>query len=267
MAECDSRQRSRKIKRVLRLIAVVAVILLAVAGTLFLIRNFDALVKIFTSSDPAAEMDRFLDGNRLMGVLVLYGVQIVQILLAFIPGGPMQMVAGALYGGLGGGLILLAGAATASFLIWHLVSRLGQAAIEAFHNREDAGKLSKIRAFRDPKKAEMLVWILFLIPGMPKDLLTYFAPLTPLKCRRFILISTIARCPGIFMTTFASSSLLSGNWWFAAGLYVLMFAAAIFGGWFYRRLHRDSDTEDSGEMGDDRRNAGGSLPQDDFGKD
>ncbi len=267
MAECDSSRRTRQIKRVLRVIAVAAVILLAAAGALFLIQNFDALVKIFTSPDPAAEMDRFLDGNRLMGVLVLYGVQIVQILLAFIPGGPMQMVAGALYGGLGGGLILLAGAATASFLIWQLVSRLGQAAIEAFHNREDAGRLRKIRAFCDPKKAEILVWILFLIPGMPKDLLTYFAPLTPLRFKRFILISTIARCPGIFMTTFASSSLLSGDWWFAAGLYLLMIAAAVFGGWFYRRLHRDGDSEASGEPGSDRGNAEAGPVQDDFGKD
>lgn len=263
MAGSDSQQRSRQIKRVLRLIAIVAVILLAAAGTLFLIRNFDALVHIFTSPDPAAEMDRFLDGNRLLGVLILFGVQIVQILLAFIPGGPMQMVAGALYGGVGGGLILLGGAAVASFLIWQLVSKLGQAAIEAFHNREDAGKLRKIQAFHDPKKAEILVWILFLIPGVPKDLLTYFAPLTPLKCRRFIVISTIARCPGIFMTTFASSSLLSGDWWFAAGLYALMLAAAVFGGWFYRRLHRNSgsDAQDSDGAGTE------TSVKDDFGKD
>ena len=263
MADRDSGQRSRQIKRILRLIAFVAVILLAAAGTLFLVRNFDALVHIFTSPDPAAEMDRFLDGNHLSGVLILFGVQIVQILLAFIPGGPMQMVAGALYGGLGGGLILLAGAAVASFLIWQLVSKLGQAAIEAFHNREDAGKLSRIKAFRDPKKAEMLVWILFLIPGVPKDLLTYFAPLTPLKCRRFIVISTIARCPGIFMTTFASSSLLSGDWWFAAGLYLLMFGAAAFGGWFYRRLHRDGDAQDADGDGTKMETAA----HDDFGKD
>ena len=192
MAKFDQPKHSRQIRDLLRLIAVVAVVLLAAAGTLFFVRNFDAMVRIFTASDPAAEMDRFLDGNRLLGVVVLFGLQVIQILLAFIPGGPMQMVAGALYGGLGGGLILLAGAATASLLIWRMVSVLGQAAIEAFHNREDAGKLHRLKALHDPRKAELLVWILFLIPGVPKDLLTYFAPLTPLKCRRFIVISTIA---------------------------------------------------------------------------
>ena len=237
MAKFDQPKHSRQIRNLLRLIAVVAVVLLAAAGTLFFVRNFDAMVRIFTASDPAAEMDRFLDGNRLLGVVVLFGLQVIQILLAFIPGGPMQMVAGALYGGLGGGLILLAG-----------VSVLGQAAIEAFHTREDAGKLHRLKALHDPRKAELLVWILFLIPGVPKDLLTYFAPLTPLKCRRFIVISTIARCPGIFMTTFASSSLLEGDWWLSAVLYLVMFALALFGGWFYRRLHREGGEDGKKEQ-------------------
>ena len=248
MAKFDQPKHSRQIRDLLRLIAVVAVVLLAAAGTLFFVRNFDAMVRIFTASDPAAEMDRFLDGNRLLGVVVLFGLQVIQILLAFIPGGPMQMVAGALYGGLGGGLILLAGAATASLLIWRMVSVLGQAAIEAFHNREDAGKLHRLKALHDPRKAELLVWILFLIPGVPKDLLTYFAPLTPLKCRRFIVISTIARCPGIFMTTFASSSLLEGDWWLSAVFYLVMFALALFGGWFYRRLHREGGEDGKKEQ-------------------
>ena len=248
MAKFDQPKHSRQIRDLLRLIAVVAVVLLAAAGTLLFVRNFDAMVRIFTASDPAAEMDRFLDGNRLLGVVVLFGLQVIQILLAFIPGGPMQLVACALYGGLGGGLVLLAGAATASLLIGRMVSVLGQAAIEAFHNREDAGKLHRLKALHDPRKAELLVWILFLIPGVPKDLLTYFAPLTPLKCRRFIVISTIARCPGIFMTTFASSSLLEGDWWLSAVLYLVMFALALFGGWFYRRLHREGGEDGKKEQ-------------------
>lgn len=226
-----------RIKKALRTAAAVILVLLAAAAVWFLARNLTDLVAIFTSDDPAAAMDAFLDGNRALGVAVLFGVQVVQILLAFIPGGPMQMVAGALYGGFFGGLILLAGAAAASLLIWELVTRLGQAAIEAFHDKQSAGRLFRIRAFREEKSAEALTWVLFLIPGVPKDLLTYFAPLTPMKRGRFILISTIARIPGIFLTTFASSSLMNGNFWASAALYLLMFAGALGGGWYYRRLH------------------------------
>ena len=239
-----------RIKKALRTAAAVILALLAGCGGWCLARNVSALVTIFTSDDPAAAMDQFLDGNRALGVAVLFGVQVVQILLAFIPGGPMQMVAGALYGGLFGGLILLGGAAAASFIIWELVRRLGQAAIEAFHDKQSASRLFRIRAFREEKSAEALTWVLFLIPGVPKDLLTYFAPLTPMKRGRFILISTVARIPGIFLTTFASSSLMNGNFWASAALYALMFAGALGGGWYYRRLH-------SGKKGGSQKQKGG----------
>lgn len=244
---------SARIKKVLRTCAVVVLVLLAACGVWFLARNFRELYGIFTSDDPAAAMDQFLDGNRLLGVLVIFFVQVVQVLFAFIPGGPMQMVAGALYGGFFGGLILLAGAAAASFIIWSLVSRLGQAAIEAFHDRKSASRLLKIRAFREEKSAETLTWILFLIPGVPKDLLTYFAPLTPMKRGRFILISTIARIPGIFLTTFASSSLMNGNFWASAALYILMFGGALAGGWYYRRLHSGQPERTAEDKTGDKR--------------
>lgn len=241
--------RSLRIKKTLRMIAAIGVVLLGLGVVWFLVHNYQDLYRIFTADDPAAEMDLFLDGNRLLGAVILLLVQVVQIILAFIPGGPMQMVAGALYGGFLGGLILLGGAALASFIIWWLVSWLGQAAVEAFHGGEQPGKLKKIRAFREEKSAEALTWILFLIPGVPKDLLTYFAPLTPMRRGRFILISTIARIPGIFMTTFASSNLLDGRIWLSVVLYLLMIVGAAGGGWYYKRLHKDSETENGERMG------------------
>lgn len=244
-----SAHESARIKKVLRTGAAVILVILAGCAVWFLAHNFTELYTIFTSDDPAAAMDAFLDGNRFLGVLIVFCIQVVQVLLAFIPGGPMQMVSGALYGGFFGGLILLAGAAAASFIIWNLVSRLGQAAIEAFHDRQSTSRLFRIRAFREEKSAEALTWVLFLIPGVPKDLLTYFAPLTPMKRGRFIFISTIARIPGIFLTTFASSSLMNGNFWASALLYLLMFGGALAGGWYYKRLHSGRKGEPDGESG------------------
>lgn len=236
--------RTHRVKKTLRMIAAAGVVLLAAGVIWFLLRNRWELYRIFTSDDPAAAMDRFLDGNRLLGAVILLAVQVIQIILAFIPGGPMQMVAGALYGGLLGGMILLAGSAIAASIVWWMVNWLGQAAVEAFHGGQQPGRLKKLRAFREEKSAEALTWILFLIPGVPKDLLTYFAPLTPMKRGRFILISTLARVPGVFLTTFAASSLLDGRWWLSAILYLLMIVGAIGGGWYYKRLHNKEEHSD-----------------------
>jgi len=190
-------------------------------------------------------MDAFLHGRKLLGVVILIAVQVLQVILAFIPGGPMQMVAGALFGGLLGGLLLLLGSFLASLIIWQMVTKLGAAAIEAFHGSEQPGRLKKLRAFREEKSAEAITWILFLIPGVPKDLLTYFAPLTPMKRNRFLLISTVARIPGVFLTTFASSTLMEGQGWVSVILYIVMFGAAAAGGLYYKKLHRDSERTDN----------------------
>ena len=99
---------SARVKKVLRTGAAVILVILAGCAVWFLAHNFTELYTIFTSDDPAAAMDAFLDGNRFLGVLIVFCIQVVQVLLAFIPGGPMQMVSGALYGGFFGGLILLA---------------------------------------------------------------------------------------------------------------------------------------------------------------
>ena len=235
-------EESSSVRKGLRIFAAVTVTLLIAAGIWFVLHNFAALKGIFISDDPAKAMDEFLNGNRLLGVFVLFFLQVIQIILAFIPGGPMQMIAGALYGGFFGGLILLAGAAAASALIWWLVGLFGTAAMEAFHNKEKIGHLHRIRALHDERQAEALIWILFLIPGVPKDLLTYFAPLTPVKEKRFLVISTSARCPGIFLTTFASSSLLSGSVWISVSLYALMFVAALGGGWYYQKKTQGGKT-------------------------
>lgn len=121
--------RTHRVKKTLRMIAAAGVVLLAAGVIWFLLRNRWELYRIFTSDDPAAAMDRFLDGNRLLGAVILLAVQVIQIILAFIPGGPMQMVAGALYGGLLGGVILLAGSAIAAFIVWWMVNWLDRKSV------------------------------------------------------------------------------------------------------------------------------------------
>lgn len=56
------------------------------------------------------------------------------------------------------------------------------------------------------------MFILFFIPGTPKDILVYIGGLLPIRPLRFFLISTFARFPSIISSTIAGSSLVAGNW-------------------------------------------------------
>ena len=84
-------------------------------------------------------------------------------------------------------------------------------------------KLENSKLFKDPKKIEWIMLILFLIPGTPKDLIVYIAGLLPLKPLRFILISTFARLPSVISSTFAGSNIVVGNWKFSIAIYLVTF--------------------------------------------
>jgi uncharacterized membrane protein YdjX (TVP38/TMEM64 family) len=65
----------------------------------------------------------------------------------------------------------------------------------------------------------MVAFILFLIPGTPKDTLTYLMPLSRLHLLQFTLISVLARFPAILSTTIMGSAAMQGRW----GLVFILF--------------------------------------------
>lgn len=194
---------------------------------------------IFLSDNPSAAMEAFIRSLGGWGPFVLVLLQTLQIAIAFLPGEPVELAAGILYGGFWGAILCLVGVLIGSALVYWLVAKLGKNAIDAFHDGKSMRKFNSIPAFKQEKSAEILTFLLFLIPGIPKDFLTFAAPLTPMKPLRFLLISTAARAPGMFITTFAGESLLAGNFWMAAGLYGILFVGAVIGFFFYRRVTRE----------------------------
>ena len=145
----------------------------------------------------------------VLGYLVVFAIQIAQIIIAFIPGEPIEVLAGVLYGGFGGLFVCLAGCVIASSAIFALSKRYGTPFVERFFLKK---KLDEFSFIKDSRKLEMTVFILFLIPGTPKDMLTYIVGTTPMKLFRFLAISTFARIPSIISSTFIGTSLLSDQW-------------------------------------------------------
>lgn len=86
-------------------------------------------------------------------------------------------------------------------LIFFSVRKFGRNFIYTFTNKEKIEKLEKSKWFSNPKKLEIIFLILYLLPGMPKDLLVYIGGLLPVNPTRFIIISTFARLPAIIALT------------------------------------------------------------------
>jgi len=186
------------------LIVVFVIALMAVATVLL-------MPYIRKLADPAvrAEFKAWVTSLGVWGYLVMIAIQIVQIVIAFIPGEVVELLAGVMYGGFGGLLVCLIGCVTASSGIFLLSKKFGSKFTQRFYTKENLEKYSYLR---DARKLELVVFVLFLLPGTPKDMLTYVAGTTPIRLLQFIAISTFARIPSIVSSTFIGSSLLHNNW-------------------------------------------------------
>ncbi len=235
--DCSSQMGHREtVKRAATWAAWGIIILMALFLTGFLWIHWEALCHVFTSGDPSAAMRDFIAGFGVWGALILVLFQTLQIVVAILPGEPIELAAGMMYGGFPGALLCLAGVLLGTYTVFFAVQKLGSGLIAAFHGESRLKRLHNLRVFRYEKNAELLTFILFLIPGLPKDFFTFVAPLTPIGIHRFVLISTLARAPGMLITTYAGKSLLEGNLVLAGCLYGLLGLSALISLLFYRQL-------------------------------
>lgn len=142
------------------------------------------------------------------GVLILEAIQFLQVVVAFIPGEVVQVAAGMLYGPWWGALIILVGCIASSAVIYILVHKLGAPFV---HDMVPQKYTDKFREFEQSGKFNMVIFVLFLIPGLPKDVFTYITPLSDMKLPTFLVITNLARIPGIVLSTYAADGLLEGR--------------------------------------------------------
>lgn len=143
-----------------------------------------------------------------LGFLILLAMQFMQIVVAFIPGEVVQMAAGMMYGPWLGAAVILLGCIISSAFVFAVVHRLGAPFVQ---DMVPTKYLDKFRAFEKSGKLSIVVFILFLIPAMPKDTFTYLVPLTNMRMRDFLILSNVGRIPGIVISTYAANGLVDGN--------------------------------------------------------
>ncbi|MFR4803102.1 MAG: TVP38/TMEM64 family protein [Eggerthellaceae bacterium] len=99
------------------------------------------------------------------GVLILLGMQFLQVVVAFIPGEVVQVAAGMMYGPWGGAAVVLVGCVISSAFVFFIVHKLGAPFVRAMIPEKWMGKLED---FEETDKLDVMVFVLFLIPDFPK---------------------------------------------------------------------------------------------------
>jgi len=169
----------------------------------------------------------------IYGLIILLGIQILQIVIAVIPGGPVQLIAGAAYGAFGGLAICVIGCVVSSFMIFFMVRKFGLPLLRRFFGEKD---INAWKFLKDTGKVSRVVFILFLIPGTPKDLLTWLTPLTSLSLPMFVILSNLARIPAILSTTIMGDSMIQGNWILSVSIFLGIALAGFLGMWFRDKI-------------------------------
>ena len=200
---------SRKNKvKIFKIVLTLIVIAIFTGAIIYL---FPVIKNISTKEGQVAFKEK-VNKSGIWGLMSLFGLQVAQIFLIIVQGEPIEILAGMCYGGLWGTIFIMASAGIISTTIFFLVRKYGKKFVCDFCDEKKIEKIEKNNLFQNPKKIEMILFILFLLPGTPKDLLVYVSGLLPIKPSKFILISTFARFPSVITSTLAGENLAIGDW-------------------------------------------------------
>lgn len=211
-------KKNNKVK-IFKIILAIAVIILLVGIIIYLF----PVMRDLSSPEGQAAFKQRVDDSGILGMLSLFGLQFAQIFLIIVPGEPIEILAGMCYGDLWGTVFIMISAFIITTIVFFMVRKFGRKLVYSFCDEKTVAKIENSKLFQNPKKIELIMLILFLIPGTPKDLLVYIAGLLPLKPLRFILISTFARLPSVVSSTFAGGSIVAGNWTHGIAIYAVTF--------------------------------------------
>lgn len=205
--------------KVVKIIFSIIAILVFVGLIIYLL----PIIKNLTTTEGQAEFKNLISTSGIYGILMLFGLQVAQIVLVVLPGEPLEILAGMCYGTIGGTIFIFISVAITTTVIFMLVKKFGKKYIYQFFKKERIDKIENSKLFKNPQNVEMIMMILFLLPGTPKDLLVYIGALLPIKPLRFILISTFARFPSVISSTIAGANIVNGNFNITILAYVITF--------------------------------------------
>lgn len=214
---------------------------LIAAGSLLVFLGLSAALFILVGRPllrHAAEPEQFrawLDGYGAFSRLIFIGIVLLQVVVAVIPGEPFEIAAGYAFGTLEGTLLCLAGILLGSAIIFWLSRKCGTLLLETFFSKE---KIDSMKFLKETQKLELLFFAVMFIPGTPKDLLTYFAPLTRIRFSSYMLIIAVARIPSIITSTIGGNALGQQRYLFAAIAFGVTLIISVLGLLIYRKIQK-----------------------------
>lgn len=189
------------------------------------------LLSMFRSAET---LRAWVEARGAFAPLAFIGLQIVQVIVFFIPGEVVQIAGGFAFGLWGGTLWSVIGILAGSLFNFGVGRVLGRPFVEAVFGVE---RTRRVEAATAGGKAAAGFFILFAIPGIPKDVLTYAAGASRLPFGAFMAVSTLGRLPGIVGSAYMGSAVFDQD--YVAAIIIVSIASVLFaaGLVFHGQIH------------------------------
>ena len=193
----------------------------------------------------AAEPEKFrlwIQAHGLWGELAYMGMVALQILVAVIPGEPLEIAGGYAFGVLKGTTLCMLAAGAGSAIVLLLSRRFGTRLAELFFTKE---KLASLRFLKSSPKKTLLLLLIFMLPGTPKDLICFYAGLTDIKLPALLIICSLGRFPSIITSALGGDALGTKSYLFAGAVFIATLAVSAAGLMIYNRVCRKNEPPES----------------------
>ncbi|MBT2282450.1 TVP38/TMEM64 family protein [Paenibacillus polymyxa] len=160
-----------------------------------------ALIKVMSSMD---NFRAYIHSTGHWGPVMFILFQILQIVVAPIPGEVVQVAGGYIYGVTLGSLYTTIGLILGSAIAFYFTRFIGRACISRLLHKRNDKWMSFIH---DERKFSAFLFIFFVIPGLPKDMLVFVAALTSMSSLRFFTILIVGRLPWIIASAAIGSTI------------------------------------------------------------
>ena len=182
-------------------------------------------------SDPE-KFRNWVNESGVFGRICFVLMVMFQVIVAFVPGEPLEIGAGYAFGTFEGTLLCIAGITLGSIIVFELVRKFGIKLVEVFFTFE---KIKSAKFLQDEKKLALITFLMFFLPGTPKDLLTYVLGLSKVKRTDLLILAGVARIPSIITSTVGGSLLGTEKYLFAVIVFGITFLISAAGWIIYNR--------------------------------
>lgn len=201
-------------------------ILVAAGAVLAIYLFLDQLAGIYHLFTDRNQIKRFISNWGSLAPLAFILIQVLQVVVAPFPGEISGFAGGYLFGSVLGFVYSSIGLAVGSAINFWIGRFLGERFVRRLIPTDQRQKMDRYLQ----REGIVLILILFLVPGFPKDYLCLMLGLSTLPFEVFILLATFGRMPGTLMLSLQGGLLYKQNYIIYAlivTITILLAAAAV----------------------------------------